>query len=81
LHAPAKERSRILSLYVLSLSLFYPIGALVQAALAHHFGVRPVSLVAAVGFGLVVTVLSFFRPQYWHQMASDPSQMALLVAD
>ncbi|HEY5120943.1 MAG TPA: MFS transporter [Acidimicrobiales bacterium] len=42
LHAPAKERSRILSLYVLSLSLFYPIGALVQAALAHHFGVRPV---------------------------------------
>jgi MFS family permease len=81
LHAPAKERSRILSLYVLSLSLFYPIGALAQAALAHHFGVRPVTLVAAVGFGLVVTGLSFFRPQYWHQMASDSSQMVLSVAD
>src|ERR1019366_8215690 len=53
MHAPAKERSRILSLYVLSLSLFYPLGALAQAALAHHFGVRPVSLAAAVGFGLV----------------------------
>jgi MFS family permease len=81
LHAPAKERSRILSLYVLSLSLFYPIGALTQAALAHHFGVRPVSLVSAVGFGFVVMALSFFRPQYWHQMASDPSQMSLSVAD
>ena len=81
LHAPAKERSRILSLYVLSLSLFYPLGALAQAALAHHFGVRPVSLAAAVGFGLVVMALSFFRPQYWHQMASDPSQKMLSVAD
>lgn len=81
LHAPAKERSRILSLYVLSLSLFYPIGALAQAALAHHFGVRPVSLVAAVGFGLVVMALSFFRPQFWHQMTSDPSQMVVSVAD
>ncbi|NNN09873.1 MAG: MFS transporter [Acidimicrobiaceae bacterium] len=81
LHAPAKERSRILSLYVLSLSVFYPIGALVQAALAHHFGVRPVSLVAALSFGLVVAALSFFRPQYWHQMASDPSQLVRSVAD
>jgi MFS family permease len=81
LSAPAKERSRILSLYVLSLSLFYPLGALVQAALAHDFGVRLVSLVAAVGFGLVVAGLSFFRPQYWHQMASDPTQMTLSVAE
>ena len=81
LHAPAKERSRILSLYVLSLSLFYPLGAVVQAALAHHFGVRPVSLVAAVGFAGVLVGLSFFRPQYWHQMAADPSQLTLSVAD
>jgi hypothetical protein len=65
----------------LSLSLFYPLGALVQAALAHDFGVRLVSLVAAVGFGLVVAGLSFFRPQYWHQMASDPTQMTLSVAE
>ena len=81
LNAPAQERSRILSLYVLSLSLFYPIGALAQSALAHHVGVRLVSLVAAVGFGLIVAGLSFFRPQYWHQMASDPNQKALLVAE
>ncbi|OYV72924.1 MAG: hypothetical protein B7Z74_04730, partial [Deltaproteobacteria bacterium 21-66-5] len=81
LHAPVKERSRILSLYVLSLSLFYPVGALAQAALAHLFGVRPISLVAAVSFGLVVMTVSVFRPQYWHHMTMDPSQMVLSVAD
>jgi predicted MFS family arabinose efflux permease len=81
LHAPVKERSRILSLYVLSLSLFYPLGALAQAALAHLFGVRSISLVAAVSFGLVVMTVSVFRPQFWHHMTMDPSQMVLSVAD
>ena len=81
LHAPAKERSRILSLYVLSLSLFYPIGALTQATLAHHFGLRLVSLVAALAFGAVLALLSFFRPRYWREMASDPSQLVVSVAD
>ena len=81
LHAPAKERSRILSLYVLSLSLFYPIGALTQATLAHHFGLRLVSLVAALAFGAVLALLSVFRPRYWREMASDPSQLVVSVAD
>ncbi len=81
LHAPAQERSRILSLYVLSLSLFYPLGAVIQAALAHVVGVRPVSLVAALSFGLVVALLSFFRPQFWHEMASAPAQNVISVAE
>jgi MFS family permease len=81
LHAPAVERSRILSIYVLSLSLFYPVGALAQAALAHHLGVRVVSLVAAALFGLVVVALSFFRPQYWREMGPDPSPLTMSVAD
>ena len=81
LHAPTKERSRILSLYVLSLSLFFPIGALTQAALSHHFGVRPVSLVASAVFFVVLVSLSFILPQYWRQMTTDPSQLALSVAD
>ena len=81
LHAPAQERSRILSLYVLSLSLFYPLGAVIQAALAHLVGVRPVSLVAALSFGLVLALLSFFRPQFWHEMASAPAQNVVSVAE
>ena len=81
LHAPAQERSRILSLYVLSLSLFYPLGAVIQAALAHMVGVRPVSLVAALSFALVLALLSFFRPQFWHEMASAPAQIVVSVAE
>ncbi|MDE3147209.1 MAG: MFS transporter [Acidobacteriota bacterium] len=81
LHAPLQERSRILSLYVLSLSLFYPLGAVIQAALAHAIGVRPVSLVAAMAFGVVLAALSFFRPQFWHEMTSGPSQFSVSVAE
>jgi len=81
LHAPTKERSRILSLYVLSLSLFYPLGAVTQATLAHHLGVRPISLAAALVFAAVLATLSFFRPQYWREMASDPTHLNVSVAD
>ena len=81
LRAPASERSRILSLYVLSLSLFYPLGALIQAAFAHHVGVRPVSLVAAASFGVIVGALSFFRPDYWREMGPDPAPLTPTVAD
>ena len=38
------ERTRILSLYTLSLSIFYPVGALIQSAFARTWGVRPVTL-------------------------------------
>lgn len=81
LHAPATERARILSLYVLSLSLFYPVGALVQATLAHHFGVRAVSLGAALIFGTLLALLSFFRPRYWHEMGPGPNHLSVSVAD
>jgi MFS family permease len=81
LHAPSTERSRILSLYVLSLSLFYPIGAVVQSALARDVGVRMVTLGAALTFGVVVALLSFFRPQYWREMGISPAQMEVSVAD
>lgn len=81
LTAPARERSRILSLYVLSLSLFYPIGAVTQAALAHTFGVRLISLVAAVAFAGFLVLLSIFRPQYWREMASNPAESTVSVAD
>ena len=81
LHAPAFERSRILSIYVLSLSLFYPVGALVQATLAHHVGVRTVSLGAALAFAALFGALSFFRPQYWHEMGPTPSHLTPAVAD
>lgn len=81
LHAPSTERSRILSLYVLSLSLFYPIGAVIQSAFARDVGVRAVTLAAALMFGVLVALLSFFRPQYWLEMGLAPAQLGVSVAD
>jgi len=54
----------------LSLSVFYPIGAIVQSALAHHWGVPVVSASAAGLFVLLLGVVSFFRPQFWTAMGS-----------
>ena len=73
-HAPEKERSRVLSIYVLSLSVFYPLGALAQSALAHRFGVPVVSVVAAALFAVVLAALTFFRSVWWADMGPGRAQ-------
>jgi predicted MFS family arabinose efflux permease len=81
LHAPVKERSRILSLYTLSLSIFYPFGALVQAAFARSWGVRPVTLCDAGMLALVLVVVSLGRPEFWREIALTPTEPVGLLAD
>jgi predicted MFS family arabinose efflux permease len=81
LHAPTSERSRILSLYTLSLSMFYPLGALVQAAFARTWGVRPVTLCDAVLLALVLGIVTLWRPDFWREIAVTPNEAALLLAD
>lgn len=81
LHAPRAERSRILSLYTLSLSMFYPLGAFVQADLARSFGLRPVTLVTSAVLVLVLVALRVCSPSYWRDMGSPAIQTTLLLAD
>lgn len=81
LHAPISERSRILSLYTLSLSIFYPLGALVQAAFAKTWGVRPVTIVAALVLALVLGLVTVFRPAYWTEIGSLPTAPEILLAE
>ena len=80
LHAPLAERSRILALYTLSLSIFYPLGAFIQADLARAVGVRTVTLVGALALALALGVALFARPQFWRDMGS-PVESPLLLAD
>jgi len=80
-HAPRAERSRILALYTLSLSMFYPLGAFVQADLAKSFGVRHVTLVGSGLLVLVLVGLKFFNPDFWVEMGSPTTQSAVLLAD
>jgi MFS family permease len=81
LHAPVNERSRILSLYTLSLSLFYPLGALVQAAFARTWGVRPVTLCDAAVLAVVLVAVSLWGPAFWREIAVTPNEPVALLAD
>ena len=81
LHAPTSERSRILALYTLSLSIFYPVGALVQAAFARSWGVRPVTLCDAALLGIALAVVSLWRPEFWREIAVTPDHPVVLLAD
>lgn len=79
LHAPIAERSRILALYTLSLSIFYPLGAFVQADLAHTIGVRTVTLVGALFLLGVLAASALVRPQFWRDMGSSIEPEFLLA--
>ncbi len=72
LHAPASERSRILSLYTLALSVGYPIGAQLQGVIAGVAGVRQVTVATSViGIVLFVTVV-LFRPTFLKILGATP---------
>jgi MFS family permease len=81
LHAPVGERSRILALYTLSLSILYPIGATIQSAIATVWGVRAVTLGAAAIMGLVLLAVSIFMPEFWTEIGPPPSEQVNLLAD
>jgi MFS family permease len=81
LHAPREERSRILALYTLSLSLAYPFGALIQAALSRVWGVRSITEVGAGLMALVLVAVGAFQPRIWGEIASNPTRGPELLAD
>jgi MFS family permease len=80
-HAPRAERSRILALYTLSLSICYPLGAFVQGDLARSVGVRSVTVAGAITLGVMLTVLRLGAPGYWRAMGSPPTNTAPILAD
>jgi MFS family permease len=77
LRAPEAVRARVLSFYMLALGVIYPIGAIIQGAVADHVGLRTVVIGTAVL--LLVALLAFFmaRPQLADSL-DDPrrTQMA-----
>jgi MFS family permease len=77
LRAPEAVRARVLSFFMLALGVIYPIGAIIQGAVADHVGLRTVVVGTAVL--LLVVLVAFFmaRPQL-AQSLDDPrrTQMA-----
>lgn len=81
LHAPTALRSRVIALYTMSLSIWYPLGTLLQSAFAHHVGVRTVTVVSAIvglALGLVVTS---GQPSYLSAVELPAATEAVGLAD
>jgi MFS family permease len=62
LRAPAAQRGRILSLYMVGLGVIYPIGAIIQGAVADRIGLRTVVVGTAALLLLVLAAAFIWRP-------------------
>ncbi len=63
LRAPAAARGRVLSIYMMGLGIVYPIGAVVQGAIANHVGVKTITIAGAVLLFAALAVLAALRPR------------------
>ncbi|MGO8871725.1 MAG: MFS transporter [Acidimicrobiales bacterium] len=72
LRAPVEARGRVLSIYMMGLGLVYPLGAVVQGALADRTGVRWVTIGGALGLLLVMAVVALVRPAVFGALGDTP---------
>ena len=62
MRAPAQVRGRVMSLLTMLLGALYPLGAIMQGALADRFGLREITLLAGVSMLLMLIMLRVFKP-------------------
>lgn len=80
LSAPEKERSRILGLYSVALSTFYPVAAVVQSAIAKYWGVREITVTSGLAMLGVIGLISLLRSSIWLEISGrSPSEGGLLA--
>jgi MFS family permease len=64
LRAPAAVRGRVMSLLMVLLGSFYPVGALVQGAIAEEIGLRITTAGAAVIMLAILVIAKLVRPRF-----------------
>ena len=81
LRAPEAARGRILSLYMMALGTIYPIGLIIQGAIAQHIGVRTMTVLSGVLVLVVVAALLALRPAMFRALSTTtgPGEPALDV--
>ncbi len=73
LRAPTTARGRVLSFYMLSLGVLYPIGAVIQGAIGTHTGVREVTAAGGVVLLLVMALTRVLRPGVFKSLGDRTS--------
>jgi len=72
LRAPEAYRGRVLSLYMVALGVVYPIGALVQGAVADVVGLPATTAGFALALVVVVALLAGLRPGFLRALDAEP---------
>ncbi|MHB8328221.1 MAG: MFS transporter [Acidimicrobiales bacterium] len=62
LRAPEEARGRVLGFYIMALGTIYPVGLVVQGAIARVVGIRTVTVASGVLLGAVMLGIVLFRP-------------------
>jgi MFS family permease len=73
LRAPAEFRGRVLSLYLVALGSLYPIGALIQGAIADRVGLATTTAAGAGALLVVLAAVALLRPGLLRAL-DDPSR-------
>ncbi len=62
LRAPEQARGRVLGLYMMALGTVYPVGLVIQGAIAGHIGIRAVTVASGALLVAVMAALVLLRP-------------------
>ncbi len=69
--APTAVRGRVLGLYMMVLGVVYPVGAVIEGAIAHAVGIRAVTVVSGVMLFAVMAAIGLWRGQLFADLG-DP---------
>lgn len=72
LRAPSEFRGRILSLYFMALGSIYPLGALLQGAIADRVGLATTTVVGAAVMLAVLAAIAVARPSFLRALDDPP---------
>jgi MFS family permease len=81
LRAPAAYRGRILSLYFATLSVVFPLGALVQGVLARRVGLRATTIGGALVMLAALAAIAIARPSVLQALDDETGEEPPIVAD
>jgi MFS family permease len=72
LRAPEHARGRVLGLYMMALGTIYPIGLVIEGAIARTVGIRDVTVASGVVLLAVMAGMVTVRPAWFRALDDDP---------
>jgi len=79
--APPDFRGRVLGLYMMVLGVIYPVGAVVEGAIAHVVGIRAVTVVSGLVLVTVMVAIGMWRRELFAGLGDSPTPRGRRGAD